>query len=129
MINQIIISWLIKIQLITNGHGNMRFCDIDKKRKDFSECRLMKRIICIVQMFTNGMSESISSKVYLRDISPEAFKGMLEFMYNGELNLKDTMDFGSLLFELLLMADQFGVSLLHQECCKILLKSLSEVVL
>lgn len=78
------------------------------------------------KMFTNGMSESISSKVYLRDISPEAFKGMLEFMYNGELNLKDTMDFGSLLFELLLMADQFGVSLLHQECCKILLKSLSE---
>lgn len=80
-------------------------------------------------MFTNGMSESISSKVYLRDISPEAFKAMLEFMYNGELNLKDTMDFGSLLFELLLVADQFGVSLLHQECCKILLKSLSEVVL
>ncbi|GAV63477.1 BTB domain-containing protein/F5_F8_type_C domain-containing protein/BACK domain-containing protein/Methyltransf_FA domain-containing protein [Cephalotus follicularis] len=78
------------------------------------------------KMFTNGMSESNSSEICLRDVSVEAFKAMLEFMYSGELNMEDTMDFGNLLLPLLLLADQFGVTLLHQECCKILLECLSE---
>lgn len=80
------------------------------------------------QMFTNGMSESSSSKVYLSDVSPKAFRVMLEFMYTGELSLEDTSDFGTLLLQLLLLADQFGVTLLYQECCKTLLECLSEVV-
>lgn len=78
------------------------------------------------KMFTNGMSESISSEVFLKDVSLEAFKIMLEFMYSGELNKEDTMDIGILLLQLLLLADQFGVSVLHQECCKTLLECLSE---
>ncbi|KAF8410311.1 hypothetical protein HHK36_002838 [Tetracentron sinense] len=77
------------------------------------------------KMFTNGMSESNSSEICLRDISPEAFTAMVQFMYSGELNTKDTMDMGSLLL-LLLLGDQFGVTLLHQECCKTLLEWLSE---
>ncbi|KAI7987166.1 BTB/POZ domain-containing protein [Camellia lanceoleosa] len=77
-------------------------------------------------MFTNGMSESISSKVLLQDVPLEAFKAMLEFMYYGELNKEDTMDIDTLLLQLLLLADQFGVTLLHQECCKTLLECLSE---
>lgn len=83
---------------------------------------------CIVQMFTNGMCETISSEVLLRDISPEAFQALLEFMYSGELNLEATMDSGDMLLQLFLLADQFGVTLLHQECCKMLLECLSEVV-
>ncbi|KAI7989554.1 BTB/POZ domain-containing protein [Camellia lanceoleosa] len=47
-----------------------------------------------LKMFTNGMSESISSKVLLQDVPLEAFKAMLEFMYYGELNKQDTMDIG-----------------------------------
>lgn len=82
---------------------------------------------CFEQMFTNGMCETNSSEVLLRDVSSEAFKGMLEFMYGGELNLEVTMGSGALLLQLLLLADQFGVTLLHQECCKILLECLSEV--
>lgn len=81
-----------------------------------------------MQMFTNGMSETIASEVFLRDISPEAFKGLLEFMYSGELNLEATIDSGALLLQLFLLADQFGVTLLHQECCKTLLEYLSKVV-
>ncbi|CAL5438985.1 unnamed protein product [Camellia sinensis] len=77
-------------------------------------------------MFTNGMTESISSKVLLQDVPLEAFKAMLEFMYYGELNKEDTMDIDTLLLQLLLLADQFGVTLLHQECCKTLLECLSE---
>ncbi|CAL5443527.1 unnamed protein product [Camellia sinensis] len=69
-----------------------------------------------LKMFTNGMSESISSKVLLQDVPLEAFKAMLEFMYYGELNKEDTMDIDTLLLQLLLLADQFGVTLLHQEC-------------
>ncbi|PON60550.1 Voltage dependent potassium channel [Parasponia andersonii] len=78
------------------------------------------------KMFTNGMSETNSSEVLLRDVSPEVFKGMLDFMYSGELNLEVTMESGALLLQLLLLADQFGVTLLHQECCKTLLECLSE---
>lgn len=79
-------------------------------------------------MFTNGMSESMSSQITLRDVPPEPFKDMLNYLYSGELNDEVTIDYGALLLELLLLADQFGVTLLHQECCKMLLECLSEVV-
>lgn len=82
--------------------------------------------IPFTKMFTNGMRESLSSKVYLRDVSPEAFKAMLEFMYSGDLNMEDGTDISTLLLHLLLLADQFGVAILHQECCKMLLECLME---
>uniref|UniRef100_A0A2C9TZG3 BTB domain-containing protein n=1 Tax=Manihot esculenta TaxID=3983 RepID=A0A2C9TZG3_MANES len=78
------------------------------------------------KMFTNGMSESSSSDVSLTDVSLEAFKIMLDFMYSGEISLEDSKDFGNLLLQLLLLADKFGVTLLYQECCKTLLECLSE---
>lgn len=81
------------------------------------------------QMFTNGMRESVSSMVCLKDIPLEAFKIMLEFMYSGELNKEATEGINTLLLQLLLLADEFGVTLLHLECCKILLECLSEVIL
>ncbi|KAJ6680911.1 hypothetical protein OIU74_019402 [Salix koriyanagi] len=78
------------------------------------------------KMFTNGMSESRSTEVFLRDMSPEAFKVMLEFMYSGELILEGSVEFGTLLLQALLLADQFGVTLLYQECYKTLLECLTE---
>lgn len=78
-------------------------------------------------MFTNGMTESVSSKICLKDVCFDAFKIMLKFMYSGEVNEDDAMDTDMLLLQLLLLADQFAVSLLHQECCKRLLEHLSEV--
>ncbi|OWM70581.1 BTB/POZ domain-containing protein At2g30600 [Punica granatum] len=78
------------------------------------------------KMFTNGMSESISSEIFLRDVSQQAFNAMLDFMYCGELNMEDDTNSGTLLLELLLLGDQFGITLLHQECCKVLLECLSE---
>ncbi|XP_037493451.1 BTB/POZ domain-containing protein At2g30600 isoform X2 [Jatropha curcas] len=78
------------------------------------------------QMFTNGMRESSSAEVYLSDVSAAAFKIMLDFMYSGDISIEDTMDFGNLLLQLLLLADKFGVSLLYQECCKTLLECLME---
>ncbi|TXG51932.1 hypothetical protein EZV62_021101 [Acer yangbiense] len=78
------------------------------------------------KMFTNGMIESNSSDIHLREMSLEAFNIMLEFMYSGELSIEDSIDFGSLLLQLLLLADQFGVTPLHQECCKLFLECLSE---
>lgn len=84
--------------------------------------------LMIWQMFTNGMSESMSTEVCLKDVSVEAFKIMLEYIYSGEFDKGNIMDIGILLLQLLLLADQFGVSALHQECCKMLLECLSEVV-
>ncbi|CAN7137310.1 unnamed protein product [Brassica rapa subsp. narinosa] len=82
--------------------------------------------VAFAKMFTNGMSESHSSTIYLTDVSPEAFKAMLNFMYSGELNMEDTVNFGTDLIHLLFLADRFGVVPLHQECCKMLLECLSE---
>ncbi|KAB1226139.1 hypothetical protein CJ030_MR1G023912 [Morella rubra] len=78
------------------------------------------------KIFTNGMSETMSTEVLLRDVSPEAFKAMLEFKHSGELDMQGIMASGSLLLQLLFLSDQFGVTLLHQECCKTLLECLSE---
>ncbi|KAL1192782.1 BTB/POZ domain-containing protein [Cardamine amara subsp. amara] len=82
--------------------------------------------VAFAKMFTNGMSESHSSTIYLTDVSPEAFKAMINFMYSGELIMEDTMNFGTDLIHLLFLADRFGVVPLHQECCKMLLECLSE---
>ncbi|KAK7321838.1 hypothetical protein VNO77_32825 [Canavalia gladiata] len=81
--------------------------------------------IPFARMFTNGMSESMSSEITIRDVPPEAFKAMLDFLYDGQLN-DQVIDSGALLLQLLLLADQFGVTFLQQECCKMLLESLSE---
>jgi hypothetical protein len=53
------------------------------------------------QMFTNGMSETMLSEVSLMDVSPEAFKAMLEFMYSGGLDMEVIMDSSALLLQLL----------------------------
>ena len=45
--------------------------------------------------------ESMSSEVTLRDVPLEAFKVMLNFLYDGQLNDK-VIDFGALLLQLLL---------------------------
>ncbi|CAH9087080.1 unnamed protein product [Cuscuta europaea] len=78
------------------------------------------------KMFTNGMKESFSSTLNLRDVNPESFRAMLEFLYTGKLKKEITGDINTLLLQLLLLADKFGVYLLHQECCKVVLDHLKE---
>ncbi|CAO2833742.1 unnamed protein product [Amaranthus hypochondriacus] len=78
-----------------------------------------------MKMFTNGMRESSSTKVYLNEVSPEAFKVMLDYMYSGELT-EDIKSNDTLLLHILLLADQFSITLLQQECCKLLLECLYE---
>ncbi|KAL7127865.1 hypothetical protein ABFS83_14G279000 [Erythranthe nasuta] len=106
------------------------YSDVDIYIEGHGEIAKSHRIILgiwsspFTKMFTNGMTESIASKVCLKDVCFEAFNIMLDFMYCGEVN--NTMDIDTLLLQLLLLADQFGVSLLHRECCKRLLEHLSE---
>lgn len=77
------------------------------------------------KMFTGGMVESKSADVTFRDVSSEAFSAMLHFMYSGEVEIeKDKMD--SLLIPLMLLADEFEIIFLQQECCKCLLECISE---
>ncbi|KAK6116169.1 hypothetical protein DH2020_008438 [Rehmannia glutinosa] len=108
------------------------YSDVDIYIDNHGQVARLHRIILglwsapFTKMFTNGMTESVSTKVCLKDICFEAFKIMLDFMYSGEVNKDNTMGIDTLLLQLLLLADQFGVSLLHQECCKRLLEHLSE---
>jgi hypothetical protein len=79
-------------------------------------------------MFTNGMWESNIGEVVLRDVAPEPFLAMLRFMYCGYLDLEERGECGTLLLPLLVLADQYAIQLLQQECCMRLLDYLTEVV-
>jgi hypothetical protein len=79
-----------------------------------------------VQMFTNGMRESSATDIFFGDVPPEPFFLLLQFMYYGKLKL-DTRDTTSVLVQLLLLADQFAITVLQFECCKRIMECLSEV--
>jgi hypothetical protein len=79
-----------------------------------------------VQMFTNGMKESNAADIFFEDVPPKPFFLLLQFMYYGELKL-DTGDITSVLVQLLLLADQFAITVLQFECCKRIMEYLSEV--
>lgn len=79
-------------------------------------------------MFTNGMCESSIGQVVIRDTKPEVFMAMLWFMYRGHLDLEERSDYWALLLPLLVLADQFAVQPLQQECCLRLLDCLAEVL-
>jgi hypothetical protein len=79
-----------------------------------------------MQMFTNGMKESSTSDIFFEDVSAEAFFLMLQFMYYGELMVADS-DTTSVLVQLLLLSDQFAITILQFECCKRIMQCLSEV--
>lgn len=78
-------------------------------------------------MFTNGMSESNSSEIWLRNVPLDVLKAMLQFMYSGVLHAEDTIDSVNLVLQLLMLADQYGIAPLREECCKSLLNCLREV--
>ncbi|GFP78975.1 BTB/POZ domain-containing protein at2g30600 [Phtheirospermum japonicum] len=123
----------IDVKRLNSFRLSTEYSDVDIYIEGYGLVARAHRIILglwsapFTKMFTNGMTESVSSKICLKDICFEAFKLMLDFMYSGEINEDDVTDIDMLLLQLLLMADQFGVSLLHQECCKRLLEHLSEV--
>ncbi|KAK9135702.1 hypothetical protein Syun_015032 [Stephania yunnanensis] len=109
-----------------------KYCDVEIYLDGHGFVTLAHKIVLslwsapFTKMFTNGMHESNSSQIYLRDVSYEAFTSMVQFMYCGELDVENMKEIGSLLFQLLMLADQFGITALHQECLKIILECLSE---
>lgn len=79
-------------------------------------------------MFTNGMWESNIGEIVVRAVAPEPFMAMLRFMYGGYLDLEEKDENGTLLLPLLVLADQYAIQILQQECCMRLLDCLTEVV-
>jgi len=73
------------------------------------------------------MSESTVGQVLIKDTEPEVFMAMLCFMYRGHLDLEERSDYWALLLPLLVLADQFAIQSLQQECCLRLLDCLAEV--
>lgn len=73
------------------------------------------------------MSESSVGQVLIRDTEPQVFMAMLWFMYRGHLDLEERSDYWALLLPLLVLADQFAIQPLQQECCLRLLDCLAEV--
>ncbi|KAI3706133.1 hypothetical protein L1987_76391 [Smallanthus sonchifolius] len=122
----------VNVQKLEQFRNKGAFGDVDISIEGFGLVARSHKVILglwslpFMKMFTNGMSETVSSEVCLKDVSPEAFKIMMDYFYNGGLNLEDTFENNIFLLELLLLADEFGVSQLHQDCCKTLLERLSE---
>uniref|UniRef100_A0A0D9WFC6 BTB domain-containing protein n=1 Tax=Leersia perrieri TaxID=77586 RepID=A0A0D9WFC6_9ORYZ len=79
------------------------------------------------KMFTNGMKESSASSVFFEDVPVEAFFLLIQFMYSGQLKA-DSKEITPVLVELLLLSDQFGITVLQFECCKRIMEFLSEHV-
>ncbi|RCV19754.1 hypothetical protein SETIT_4G001000v2 [Setaria italica] len=104
------------INIYVNGHGL-----VAKAHKLI----LSLWSVPFAKMFTNGMKESSASDVFFKDVPPEAFFLLLQFMYNGELKV-DTQDITSVLVQLLLLSDQFAITVLQFECCKRIMECLSE---
>ncbi|GAB4828429.1 hypothetical protein Ancab_040043 [Ancistrocladus abbreviatus] len=122
----------ISVQRLKQLCSTGEYSDVDVYIEGYGLTACLHKIIMslwsipFMKMFTNGMNESASRKVCLRELSPEAFKAMVEFMYSGALNMEEALANGTLALQLLLLADQFGILILQQECCKILLECLSE---
>ncbi|XP_039805740.1 BTB/POZ domain-containing protein At2g30600-like isoform X2 [Panicum virgatum] len=104
------------INIYVNGHGL-----VTKGHKLILSLWSMP----LAKMFTNGMKESSASDVFFEDVPPEAFFLLLQFMYHGELKV-DTQDITSVLVQLLLLSDQFAITVLQFECCKQIMECLSE---
>ncbi|KAL0366480.1 UNVERIFIED_CONTAM: BTB/POZ domain-containing protein [Sesamum radiatum] len=106
----------IDVKRLTSFQWTGEYSDVDIYIEGHGQVARAHRIILglwsapFTKMFTNGMTESVSSKVCLKDVCFEAFNIMLEFMYSGEVNKEGTMDIDTLLLQLLLLADQFGDS-------------------
>lgn len=77
------------------------------------------------KMFTNGMKESKAPNVTFEDVSAQAFSLLLQFMYSGELIVENRY-ITSVLVQLLLLSDRFGITVLQFECCKKIMEFLSE---
>lgn len=108
------------------------FSDVELLVEDYGTVARAHRLILsawsepFAKMFTNGMSESSIGQVVIRDTEPEVFMAMLRFMYRGHLDLEERSDYWALLLPLLVLADQFAIQPLQQECCLRLLDCLAE---
>ncbi|KAF6159800.1 hypothetical protein GIB67_030058 [Kingdonia uniflora] len=122
----------ISVQRLTQILSTGDYCDLDIYIEGHGlVVRAHKLILSLwsipfMKMFTNGMRESGSSEIFLSGVSLEAFEAMFQFMYHGDIDMKIFVDMGNLSIQLLLLADQFGIAPLHQECCNTILEYLSE---
>ncbi|KAH7291551.1 hypothetical protein KP509_29G021400 [Ceratopteris richardii] len=80
----------------------------------------------LLKMFTNGMWESSTTKICVRDVEPDVFLAMLRFMYCGRLVLCQNDELDSFLISLLILADRFGIPLLQHACSLKLIEVLSK---
>ena len=66
------------------------------------------------------MTEEETNEMRIEDVSSEAVKGMVDFIYTGTI----TANIGSLVGDLLHLADKYGLGCLKRACEKSLLDDL-----
>ncbi|XP_043479767.1 speckle-type POZ protein-like [Leptopilina heterotoma] len=110
---------------ITSLLGNENFKDVTFKVED-KEFTANKTILAIrspvfAAMFNSKMSEELTSIVQIKDIKPEIFQQMLNFVYNVEVE-----DLDKVALELFYAAEKYQLEELKTNCINSLCKNLSE---
>ena len=73
-------------------------------------------------MFNSQMKESLSQTVEIHDVKPQVFRGLLRFLYTGQL----PENFGDIALDLLTVADKYGVDSLKKLCASRLCDNLDD---
>jgi len=71
-------------------------------------------------MFTQDFIESRTRVIEIKDIQPQVFKQLLQYIYTGKAELEHE----DLAYDLLAAADMYGVESLKEECASVLTKNL-----
>ncbi|XP_043479766.1 speckle-type POZ protein B-like [Leptopilina heterotoma] len=109
---------------MTSLLSNENFKDVRFKLED-KEFTAHKTILAIqspvfAAMFNNKMSEELTSTVEIKDIKPEIFQQMLNFVYNVEVE-----DLDKVALELFYVAEKYELKDLKTNCIDNLQKNLS----
>ncbi|XP_043479773.1 speckle-type POZ protein-like [Leptopilina heterotoma] len=112
------------LEKITSLLGNENFKDVKFKVED-KEFTAHKAILAIrspvfAAMFNSKMSEELTSIVQIKDIKPEIFQQMLNFIYNVEVE-----DLDKVALELFYVAEKYELKELKTNCINSLHKNLS----
>lgn len=104
-------AWKEEIWATTS---NKQFTDVDFVLEEESisahRALLSARSPVVAAMFSSGMEECQTGRVYLDDVDPTTFRDFLKFLYTGMLGASTKKD------ELLVLADKYQVETLIHLC-------------
>ena len=104
---------ILKDMFVQQTNCDVQFCFDGGKRIGGHAAILGARSRVFDVMFQNGMLESKTKEVAIKDIGPEIFKELLHYIYSGRISKELTETTSQ---SLLLLADMYDIADLKEEC-------------